>query len=257
MLESKGKIPSLRIEYGIGIDWSSFPEFAKTIEGVPLEIESLRFYRERRSHRGISRLSRLRLLIAGGVNQECLEEISELSRIETLYLEQLTATDLGCLRRLRNLRQLIISGGTKIPTLSWLAELPPLRALALGNLKRVTDISAIEVLPSLRAFGFEGSMWTTQRVDSLEPLISLRNLEALFLTSCRTRENGLRPLHKIGSLRYLECAASYRDDEFLALRRANPRLECQWFNAIDKYGSTRAMIKATVAASRAPKNRED
>jgi len=45
-------------------------------------------------------------------------------------------------------------------------------------------------------------------------------------------------------LRYLEIAAFYPDADFLAVRRALPNLECEWFQQIDKYGSIKAAIKA-------------
>ena len=233
-----------RLEYKVEIDWTSLPKHTNTLEGIPENVESMRFRREKRSHRGISHFTCLRQLVAFCVNQECLEEISNLPQLETLYLDQLTATDIGCLGRCRSLRHLVIKGGTKIPSLSWIPTLPPLESFLLENVKKLCDISGIESLSSLRAFGFEGSMWSTQRVASFQPITQLPHVEALFLTNCRPNADGLQPLHRMRHLRYLDIAAFFPDTEFVALRHALPDLQCQWFDQIDKHGSIKAAIKA-------------
>ena len=108
----------------------------------------------------------------------------------------------------------------------------------------MTDISAVQALPSLKAFGFEGSIWTIQKVDSFQPISILPQLEALFLLACRPAKDGLRPLFEIRSLRHLEIAARYPDAEFLALQSASPQLACSWFRAIADFGSLKACLKA-------------
>jgi hypothetical protein len=204
----------------------------------------MRFRREKNSHRGISRLTRLRTLFASCVNQDFLEEISQLPLLESLYIDQTSATSADCLKHCKKLRHLVIVGGTKFSSLSWLSALPPLDTLLLQNFKRVTDLSPVGELTSLRAFGLEGSMWTTQRVDSFRPLTMLPHLEALFLTNCRPTMDGLEPLQQLTQLRHLEIAAFYPDAEFLKLRHALPNLECYWFQLIDQHGSIKAAMKA-------------
>lgn len=235
-----------RLKYKVEVDWNALPHGTNTLDGVADNIEALRFTREKNSHRGISRLKSLRTLVAFCVNQECLEEISELPLIETLYLPQLAAFNLQCLSKCRALRHLVIKGGTKIPSLSWLGDLPPLNSLLLENLKLVTDFSDVQSLQSLNALGIEGSMWTNQRVNTFEPIGQLLRLEALFLTACCPIADGLQPLCDLRQLRYLEIAGRFPDADFLALRKALPRLGCDWFQAIDEHGSIKAYIKAKV-----------
>ena len=86
-------------------------------------------------------------------------------------------------------------------------------------------------------------MWSTQRLESFQPLARLPNLEALFLTNCRPASDGIEPLHEMPRLRYLEIAAFYSDEEFRELRQALPNLECQWFQQLDRYGSIKVAIK--------------
>jgi hypothetical protein len=235
---------NIRLQYNVEVDWKTLPPHTNTLAGITPDVESLRFRREKNSHLGISKFTRLRRLVAFCVNQDCLEEIAELPNLQFLYVSEMTAANLDCLGRCRTLRHLTLKGGTKVPSLSWLSSLPPLDSLLLEHFKQVTDLSAIGVLPSLKAFGIEGSMWTTQKVDSFRPIALLPQLEALFLTNCRPIAEGLEPLKQLHRLRYLEIAAFYPDADFLALRHALPSLECDWFPLIDKYGSTKAAIKA-------------
>jgi hypothetical protein len=239
---------NIRLQYNVEVDWTALPPHTNTLAGIPPDIESLRFRREKSSHRGISGFTRLRRLVAFCVNQDCLEEIAELPNLQFLYISELTATNVDCLSRCRTLRHLTIKGGTKVPSLSWLSSSPPLDSLLLEHFKQVTDLSALGALTNLKAFGFEGSIWTTQRVDSFRSITLLPQLEALFLTNCRPVAEGLEPLKQLHQLRYLQIAAFYPDAEFLALRRALPNLECDWFPLIDKYGGTKAAIKARTKA---------
>ena len=226
-----------RIEAGIGFDWDLLPPYQTSLFGLPEDAEELRFRRERKSHRGIRRFRSLRRLWLHSVNQEFLEEVSELPAVEMLLIDRLTATDLRPLRSLRRLRRLIIEGGTKINDLDWVAELPPVEALAIENFKRVSELEPLASLTGLSALGVEGSTWTMMRVASLAPLARLKRLRRLFLTSLRVTDRSLQPLYALTDLEVLQCAAAFSDDEFIRLRRALPRLRCDWFDVIDRYGS--------------------
>lgn len=239
-----------RVQFNVEVDWKALPVHTNTLEGVSTDVETLRFRRERNSHRGIASLTRLRTLVIFCVNQECLEEISELPSLTTLYISETSASSADCLSRCRSLRHLIIKGGTKFESLKWIESMPPLDSLLLEHFKRLSDITPIESMPSLRSFGFEGSMWATQYVESLSPIARLPNIEAVFLSNLRTRNDGLNPLQEAKSLRYMESAAYYPDEQFLALRRALPNLDCQWFRDIEEYGGTKQAIKERVKKMR-------
>src|SRR5271168_5084677 len=120
--------PNWRVRYRVEVDWQSLAQHTDNLEGVPDDVESLQFRRDKSSHRGISRLRHLRQLVAFCVNQEFLEEISELPKLETLYISQTTATDFRCVGRCRTLCHLTIKGGGKVSSLAWIEDLPPLRS---------------------------------------------------------------------------------------------------------------------------------
>lgn len=238
--------PNLRFEYKVDVDPATFPPGIDTLDGVTEDIDALRFTRIKNSHRGVARLKRLGRLMAFCVNQDFLEEISALPMLESLYIYNLTATDLHCFGQCHNLRHLVINGGTKIPNLSWLSALPNLNSLLLENAKHVKDLSELQTVPHLTAFGIEGSMTTVQRVNTFQPIAELPHLQALFLYACQPAADGIRPLFGMRQLRHLEIAGRYPDRDFIALRKAVPELTCSWFQEIDRYGSIKASIKARV-----------
>jgi hypothetical protein len=160
------------------------------------------------------------------VNQPFLGEIAEISAIELLYINGLTATDMSPLERLSQLRHLILIGGTKVDSLDWIRRLPPLEGFALENFRRISRLDPISSLKSLSALAVEGSTWTAMRVESLAPISELRCLRYFFFTNLRASDHSLRPLHGLTGLKAIQCGAMFPDEEFVALHRALPELRC-------------------------------
>ena len=239
-----------RIDAGIGFDRKKLPPIVRSLAGVSLDVEELHFARERSSHRGFERLQRLRRAWVHGVDARFLEEICRIETLEVLDMHRVTATDLTPLARLRGLKRLMLHDATKVEDLRWVAGLPPLEVLGLENLKRVHDLDGLRTLGSLVTLGVEGSMWTQMRVPTLAPLSSLTNLRSLFLTGLRVADRSLTPLHALTNLGLLGCAAYFPDEEFQRLRRALPRLQCSWFDQLDRHGTVRAAIKSSLRGSK-------
>jgi Leucine-rich repeat (LRR) protein len=239
-----------RIDGGVSFDWNSLPPHCTTLVELPLDATELCFRRDGSSHRGIHRFRQLRRLWLYSVNQEFLEELAEIPSVEQLFIDGTTITDISPLHRLPRLRRLIIIGGTKIESLDWVAGLPALQALAIENFKRVVYLDPLASLTSLSALGIEGSIWTRMRVSTLAPLSALRGLQYLFLTNLTASDCSLRHLHSMTDLKVLQIGALFPDEELLQLRLALPRLRCDWFEVIDRYGSTREGIRAAVDGAR-------
>ena len=241
----------LRIAAGVSFDWKSLPPMVDALDGVPRDTEQLTFRRDGKSHRGIAELQNLRRLWAYQVNQEMIDEISQLANLEVLYVNGMTASALGCLGRLGKLKRLILHGGTKVEDLDWVAHLPAtLDVLYLERFARVTDIGAIGKLTRLTALGIEGGMDKQVRIDTLEPLATLSNLRYLFLAAAQVLTKSLAPLHRLHHLELLECTIRYPEQEFLELRRSLPDLSCDWIDMIEEHGSLRAANAAILARIR-------
>ncbi|MBI3875631.1 MAG: hypothetical protein HY300_06660 [Verrucomicrobia bacterium] len=235
-----------RIDAGVSFDWSSLPTHRTSLADLPPDANELRFRRNGSSHRGVHRFRELRRLWLYSVNQEFLEELADVPTVEHLFIDGITATDLTPLRKLRRLRRLVLIGGSKIQSMDWVVELPPLETLAIENFKRLSHLDALEALTSLSALGVEGSMWTRMRVASLGPLSCLHGLRSLFLTNLIASDRSLEHLHSLAGLEVLQIGALFPDEELVRLRQALPKLRCAWFDMIDRHGSTREGIRAAV-----------
>ena len=237
---------SVRHTYNIEPVWDDLPEHTSTLVGMPRDKSRLRFRREKNSHRGLREFERLKELVVCCPNQEAIAEIGHLRNLEFLYIDETRAKDLSPLAECRSLRHLTIKGATQADSIEWIRDLPPLDSLLIENFKKITDISPIGSLTGARAIGVEGSMWTRQKVDSFAPLSAIDGLEALFITNCKPAKDGLSPLHGLRNLRFLEAPGFYPEDEFLALERALPQLECSWFERLREHGTIKAAIDASI-----------
>jgi len=199
---------------------------------IPIDATIACLKRTKSSHRGIGDRKQLKILFAFAANQGFLEEISDLEALEELYLRwPVTATDLGPLRRLRRLRMLTIDSPRNVHDFTPLLDLPDLRHLMIENAKHLTGLEFLTAADRLEVIGVEGSMWTTQKIESLRPLAGLRSLQGLFLSNTRVADKSLAPLADCPQLKAMSCARWIAPQaEFERLKRLKPELECQWFD---------------------------
>jgi hypothetical protein len=144
---------------------------------------------------------------------------------------KVTASDLSAVNALPLLRSLSVVDAPKITDLSWLPNQATLRSLAVVNAKAIHDLTPLSQLTHLNALGLEGSMWTPMQVSSLEPISELRQLQSLFMTNLRAKDQSLRALLALPRLRVLQCAKFFPLEEFSRLAKVNPELRCDWFSA--------------------------
>lgn len=199
-------------------------------EDVPFDVSCARLSRIKSSHRGIEDRDGLREFEAHAVNQDFLDRISRLKGLEYLALEYpVTATDLAPLSELVELKILKIDSPRNITDFTPILALPNLERLFIENAKHLSNLDWLRPLASqLKVLGFEGSMWTAQKISSLAPLEGFA-LEALFLTNTKLEDQSLAPLRTMASLRYLGTALNAPRAEFEALQAAQPQVQCDWF----------------------------
>ncbi|MEO1488473.1 MAG: hypothetical protein AAFR88_03415 [Pseudomonadota bacterium] len=169
--------------------------------------------------------------MAEATDQAFLEEICELDQLEFLNMAYpTTVKELVPLKKLRRLRFLRIDSPRNIDDFSALLEIESLEALIIENAKHLATLDWLAPLASqLKVLGIEGSMSTTQRIESLAPLASF-DLEALFLASTRLADQDLTPLHGMKNLKLLQTAINAPRREFEALKEALPDCVCSWFD---------------------------
>jgi hypothetical protein len=213
-------------------EWQDFPDCTKSASDVPPNSETVFLYREKNSHRGISEAKSIKKLLAKQVDQEFLNEISKLINLEYLELEVITAENLEPLSNLKNLKTLKLDSVQKAEDFAFLENLPNLKRLFIQNAKHIKKLDFLSNLHNLIALGVEGGMYTKQKVDSVEPLKGLANLEALFMSSVQIKDKNLDYLSAIPNLGYFSCARFAPKSSFESLREKMPVLKCNW---CDKY----------------------
>lgn len=222
-----------RLEAGIGFQWRALPARQFNASNVDRNAETVLLHRERASHRGVGRLSQIRTLLAYEVNQAFFDEVCELSGLETLYMQRLTASDLRGIGRLRSLQRLVINSATRISDLSWVESLPATTwAVAIEHAPTVRSLDPLASATRLKTLAVEGSLHSTMRVESLAPLAGLAGLQSLFLTALKTDDKRLSPLAALTGLKLLEFANYYAPGEVAALAKQLPRTRCSWFEKL-------------------------
>ena len=224
--------PVYRYRATLDHDWLG-SHFTDKADAIPLDAEFAVLGREKNSHRGIGERRNLKTLVAGGPNQDFLDEICELSELTHLEMTwPVTATDLSGLRRLAKLKVLKINSPRNITDFTPILDLPALRYLFIENAKHLKDLDWLAPLGGhLRSLGIEGSIWTMQPIPSLKPLAGF-GFEALFLTSVRLKDKDLTPLADCPKLGLLSCARFAPKKNFEELHELRPDIQCTW---IDKY----------------------
>lgn len=209
-------------------EWRSWPECKTSLPTIPSDPERLHFYREKDSHRGIRDFKSVKELLAKQVDQDFLNEISELQSLDYLEMEIVTALDLSPLLNLPRLRYLKIYGLRNAKDLSPITKISNLRKLFIENTKHLTDLSFLDINQPLEAIGVEGSMYTKQKLPTLKPLSSLKSLQAIFLSSVQLTDKNLDYLAALPNLAYLSCARFAPKSSFDSLRYLMPDLICTW-----------------------------
>ena len=200
--------------------------------GIAPEAEIGVHHRERNSFRGISTRRKLRVLTTSAVNQDFLDEICQLDKLEHLELGwPVTADTLDGLARLTKLHTLRIDSPRNITDFTPLLKLPHLTRLDIENAKHLHDLRWMRPFKErLVKLCLDGSINTTQKLASLDPLDGFV-FEELWLTNVSVADKDLSPLITCRNLKTLRCAKSVSTFEgFMALADARPDMACQWFD---------------------------
>ena len=164
------------------------------------------------------------LWISSHTNQALLEAACRMDHLEGLSIKWGSIADLSGLPQLKRLTYLQIGSSPAVTSIAVLARLKRLRVLEIENFKRIRNLEPLCGLPHLEGLAVEGSLWTTQVVESLVPLSRLRSLRYLFLANLRSLDGSLLPLCKLKRLIHLRTSYRWRRSEFKQLRESLPEL---------------------------------
>ncbi len=206
---------------------SSFTNKKLCLAGTP-ESASLSEYQQRKTIQSwtetLPKLQAVETLwVAPKVNQSLFDAICDMPNLKGLHLKHTSIKHIDA-SALQGLKYLHLGSSPKLEAIDTLSEIKSLEWLDTENLKGITNFSPISNLTSLIGLGINGSMWTTQLIDSLRPLEVLQRLKYVQLTNARVGDGSLRPLRKLKNLKTVHLAKWFAQKEVDALHQAHPNL---------------------------------
>lgn len=171
----------------------------------------------------IAELPQLEALWANPASLELLRAGAQAPALRAIYVchfKRLSEVSLaGALR----LEHLMLSWAPQLVDLGFLAGLPSLRTIYLEDMKRV-DLTTLPDLPEVTGLHLGGGMWSTLKVQTLEPLMRLPRLRYLRLSNVRPADGNLRPISELRDLRELYLPNFFELEEVARLAGALPNV---------------------------------
>ncbi|GAB2994754.1 leucine-rich repeat domain-containing protein [Psychrosphaera aestuarii] len=167
------------------------------------------------------------LWVAPKVNQKLFDAICEMPNLKGLWIKHSSIKSIDY-NKLSNLVYFNLGSSTQLNSLDGIENLRKLKWLEFENIKSISDISELAKLTNLKVLCLNGSIWTTQKLNTLSPVESLTSLERLTLVNTRVLDKSLEPLHGLSGLKGVDLAEWWPDDQISALQKANPRLLKNW-----------------------------
>ena len=171
----------------------------------------------------IATLDRLEALWANPASNDLFRACSQapaLRAIYVCYFKRMAEVPLAGAARLEHL---MLNWAPQLVDLGFLRDLPALRTIYLDDMKRV-DLATLPHLPNVTGFHLGGGMWSTLKVDSLEPLTRLPGLRYLRLSNVRPIDGQLRPLGNLVALKELTLPNFFEVEETARLANALPNV---------------------------------
>ncbi len=158
------------------------------------------------------------------VNQRLFDAVCQMPNLEALYIKWGGIKSVANITSSQTLHVLSLGSNPGVRDIEEVRNLSQLNVLELENIPGAHDLTFVAGLENLEALSVDGSISTTQAVDSLKPLKTLHNLKFLSLVSTKVREGGLMPLLEIKSLIHVRSTLRFPAAEFAALRAGLPLL---------------------------------
>lgn len=158
------------------------------------------------------------------VPQRLFDAACNVPGLESLYIKWSGIKNLDSVTRAKTISHLHIGSSTGLTSIEPLRGMNSLQWLGLESVTRISSLEPISELALLKGLTLEGSMWTTQYVETLKPIGKLRNLEYLSIANLRSRDRTLEPLFSLTKLQVFNAAQWWDTAELSEIERRNPGL---------------------------------
>ena len=164
------------------------------------------------------------LWLCSRVPQRLFDAACQVPGLESLYIKWGGIKKLNALENASELRYLHIGSSTGVESIEPLESMTSLIWLGIESFTRIRCLDPLEKLIGLEGLTVEGSIWTTQHVDTLAPIGKLLNLRYLAITSLRSMDQTLSTLFTLRQLEVFHAAKWWAANEIDELQRLNPKL---------------------------------
>ena len=235
------------------------PEYISDLNEISEETTTLYIHGDTKNIQKLGSFSKLEELWLSYVNQKEFEDIIKLVNPKLLYIYDLKVDDLSLMERLTNLEILEVEWNTKAANLWDISKNKNLEALYIKDFSKLNDISLIRNSPSLKILSLSGGNSKPLKLQTLEDLGELNQLEYLGLSNVRILDDSLEPISKLNNLKELGISNQFPTEEYAKLSVMLPNTKCEKFNAFAPLGSPIGGKNVMVVGKRKPllNNRED
>ena len=164
------------------------------------------------------------LWLPSRVNQIIFDAICELPNLKTLWIKWSGIKRINNIENLNKLEHLHIGSSSKIESIEPLSSLKSLITLETEQLNKISNFESIGNLTQLEGLGIDGSIWGTQKIESLDFIRQLTELKYFTMTNSRLVSKSFEPLLALDKLVRFNSSWNYPAKEFEKLK-AHPSLK--------------------------------
>jgi hypothetical protein len=174
------------------------------------------------------------LWLPSRVPQELFEAVCSMPALEGLNIKWSGISSLASLAQLQTLKYLHLGSSPSATPLTVFGEMPSLLWLQIENVREASDLSFLRGCQQLRGLAVHGDSNSLKylRLESLEPLRCLGQLEWLSIQTATVDDGALSPLVDLTSLKYLHISNKFKMEEVAALAGARPNIRCELFRPV-------------------------
>jgi hypothetical protein len=158
------------------------------------------------------------------VPQVMFDAACQVPNLEGLWVKWTAGKSIASLSHSHTLRYLHLGNCSGVASLAPLGDLTSLAWLGIEHFPKIDTIDPLASLTQLIGLTVQGSMLTTQRIRSIEPLRMMRDLRYLSLANVRVDDNSLDPLSGMKDLETLILPKWWDPSAVKSIRNANPKL---------------------------------
>ncbi|MDN3232881.1 leucine-rich repeat domain-containing protein [Priestia megaterium] len=200
----------------------------------------------------LTELSGVKKLWIEFVNQKEFDKIINLINPESLYIYGMRVEDLSGLENLTNLRILGLESNTRAQELWDLKANPLLESLLIRGFSKLTNIQYLKYGSNLKILNLEGNDSNQLKIENLQPLKSLQNLEYLAFSNISVMDESLEPISALKGLEIFKTSNQFPTEEFAMLSVLLPNTHCNKFEPYFKLTYPIYELNTMVVGKRKP-----